>query len=98
MSESTPEPGTDYSWLPHGFTVHDVDTNGMTISTAVGGEGPTMVLLHGWPQTGRAWRHVMGRLAERYTVVVPDLRGSGSSARAEGGYRKPTRLVTCKGC
>jgi pimeloyl-ACP methyl ester carboxylesterase len=97
MSDSTPEPGTDYRWLPAGFTVHDVDTNGTTISAAVGGDGPAMVLLHGWPQTGRAWRRVMGHLAERYTVVVPDLRGSGSSARPEGGYRKTNQAEDMRG-
>ena len=97
MSHSTAEPGTDYGWLPAGFTVHEVDTNGTTISAAAGGSGPTMVLLHGWPQTGRVWRHVMSRLAEHYTVVVPDLRGAGASARPQDGYRKTNQAQDMRG-
>ncbi|GAA2513643.1 alpha/beta fold hydrolase [Winogradskya humida] len=80
-----------------GFTTHTVDTNGTTLSVAVGGDGPTMVLLHGWPQTGHAWRHVMGQLAERYTVVVPDLRGAGASALADHGYRKTNQAQDMRG-
>ncbi|WP_326836872.1 alpha/beta hydrolase [Amycolatopsis rhabdoformis] len=53
------------------------------------GEGPELVvLLHGWPQTALCWRHVMPALAERYTVVAPDLRGYGGSGLASTGYSK----------
>lgn len=54
------------------------------------GRGPGMVLLHGYPQTGHMWRKVMPRLAERFTVVAPDLRGYGDSDRPAGGYDKRT--------
>ncbi|WP_406293337.1 alpha/beta hydrolase [Embleya sp. NBC_00888] len=47
-----------------------------------------LVLLHGWPQTGHCWRHLMGPLAERYTVVAPDLRGYGRSTAAAGAFDK----------
>ncbi|MGI5130022.1 alpha/beta fold hydrolase [Pseudonocardia sp. CA-107938] len=47
-----------------------------------------MVLVHGWPQTGRCWRKVVEPLTERYTVVVPDLRGYGDSGLASTGYSK----------
>lgn len=97
MSHPTTEPGTNYRWLPAGFTVHEVDANGTTISAAVGGTGPTMMLLHGWPQTGRVWRNVMDRLAEQHTVVVPDLRGSGASARPQDGYRKTNQADDMRG-
>src|SRR5439155_6358563 len=50
--------------------------------------GPLMVLLHGWPQTGRAWAKVMPALAEHYTLLVPDLRGTGASDRPVDGYHK----------
>src|ERR1700716_2955121 len=43
------------------------------------GKGPPIVLLHGWPQTGYAWRHVADDLAADHTVIVPDLRGYGHS-------------------
>jgi len=52
------------------------------------GQGPGMVLLHGYPQTGHMWRKVMPALAERFTVVAPDLRGYGDSDRPLGGYDK----------
>lgn len=53
------------------------------------GSGPELaVLVHGWPQTGMCWRKVAGPLAERYTVVVPDLRGYGASGLAATGYDK----------
>jgi pimeloyl-ACP methyl ester carboxylesterase len=52
------------------------------------GQGPGMVLLHGFPQTGHMWRKVMPALAERFTVVTPDLRGYGDSDRPAAGYDK----------
>ena len=54
------------------------------------GRGPGLVLLHGYPQTGHMWRKVMPALAERFTVVAPDLRGYGDSDRPRGGYDKRT--------
>lgn len=54
------------------------------------GGGPGMVLLHGYPQTGHMWRKVMPALAERFTVVAPDLRGYGDSDRPPAGYDKRT--------
>jgi len=54
------------------------------------GRGPGMVLLHGFPQTGHMWRKVMPALAERFTVVAPDLRGYGDSDRPPAGYDKRT--------
>jgi haloacetate dehalogenase len=55
------------------------------------GDGPLLVLLHGWPQTGHAWRHLVGPLSESYTVVVPDLRGYGRSDLPRHGHDKRTR-------
>ena len=49
------------------------------------GQGPGMVLLHGYPQTGHMWRKVMPALAERFTVVAPDLRGYGDSSKPPAG-------------
>lgn len=54
------------------------------------GEGPAVVLLHGYPQTGHTWRKVMPALAGRFTVVAPDLRGYGDSDRPVTGYDKRT--------
>ncbi|SCL32671.1 Pimeloyl-ACP methyl ester carboxylesterase [Micromonospora nigra] len=54
---------------------------GVAINVAVSGDGPAVVLLHGFPQTHYMWRHVARELAERHTVIVPDLRGYGESAK-----------------
>ena len=51
---------------------------------------PPVVLLHGWPETWFAWRHVMPLLAGHHPVVAPDLRGLGDSSRPAGGYDKRT--------
>ena len=50
-------------------------------------DGPTVLLLHGWPQSGHAWRRVMPSLAASgYFPLVPDLRGCGDSDKPTGGY------------
>jgi pimeloyl-ACP methyl ester carboxylesterase len=54
------------------------------------GQGPAVVLLHGWPQTWYMWRDIIPGLAERYRVIAPDLRGLGDSSRPVGGYDKKT--------
>ena len=55
-----------------------------------GGDGPPVVLLHGWPQTSFAWRRVMPILGQSFDVVAPDLPGFGHSSKPEGGYDKKT--------
>ncbi|GAA2082970.1 alpha/beta fold hydrolase [Actinomadura alba] len=64
--------------------------NGIRMYYHVAGEGPLIVLLHGWPQTGHCWRHLMGPLSENHTVVAPDLRGYGRTDKPAGGYDKRT--------
>jgi haloacetate dehalogenase len=55
--------------------------DGIELNAAVGGSGPLLVLLHGFPQTHLMWRHVAPVLAEHHTVVCPDLRGYGGSSK-----------------
>lgn len=87
----------NFDWIPEGFSVRFVETNGTRLAAVVGGSGPSVVLLHGWPETSRAWRRVMPELAQRYTVVVPDLRGAGASDRPTEGYGKVDQAEDLRG-
>ncbi|MEV0320264.1 alpha/beta fold hydrolase [Streptomyces sp. NPDC050658] len=78
-----------------GFEYHRVPVaEGVTLAAAVGGSGPPVVLLHGFPQTHLMWRHVAAGLAADHTVICPDLRGYGDSdkpaADGPGTYSKRT--------
>ncbi|MCO5998804.1 alpha/beta fold hydrolase [Actinoallomurus rhizosphaericola] len=64
--------------------------NGTSLHYRTAGSGPAVVLLHGVPKTGYHWRHLVPKLTPQYTVVVPDLRGLGDSARPAGGYDSAT--------
>jgi pimeloyl-ACP methyl ester carboxylesterase len=68
------------------FTHHMASVNGIQMHYVMGGQGDPVVLLHGWPETWYAWRHVMPALAQNYTVIVPDLRGLGDSSKPPTGY------------
>ncbi len=68
-----------------GFAVHDVETRGARIHARAGGKGPPVLLLHGYPQTHAMWHRMAEPLAARFSVVLPDLRGYGDSAKPEGG-------------
>jgi len=70
-----------------GFEQRDVEANGVRIRVALGGSGPPLLLLHGHPQTHVTWHKVAPKLAQRFSVVAPDLRGYGDSAKPEGGDR-----------
>jgi pimeloyl-ACP methyl ester carboxylesterase len=76
--------------LPSGFSEHFADLDGVRLRYLTGGDGPPVVLLHGFAQTGHMWFPLMRELAARHTVVVPDLRGAGYSSKPEGGYDKKT--------
>jgi pimeloyl-ACP methyl ester carboxylesterase len=74
--------------FPAAFTTRDVAANGTTIHVRVGGQGPAIVLLHGFGDTGDMWAPLAARLAKDHRVVVPDLRGMGLSAHPQTGYDK----------
>ena len=63
-----------------GFASRHIAAQGVRLHARVGGEGPPLALLHGYPQSHHMWRKIAPALAERFTVVVPDLRGYGLSA------------------
>jgi pimeloyl-ACP methyl ester carboxylesterase len=76
--------------FPAGFRIEEIKTNGAIIHTRVGGQGPAVVLLHGFADTGDMWAPVATALAN-HTVIVPDLRGMGLSSQPAGGYDKKTQ-------
>ncbi|VAW16711.1 Hydrolase, alpha/beta fold family [hydrothermal vent metagenome] len=62
------------------FEAMTLEGDGADIFLRLGGEGPPLLLLHGFPQTHVMWSKVAGTLAREFTVVVPDLRGCGASS------------------
>jgi hypothetical protein len=68
------------------YSHHTASVNGIQMHYVIGGHGDPVVLLHGWPETWYAWRHVMPALAKNYTVIAPDLRGLGDSSKPLTGY------------
>jgi pimeloyl-ACP methyl ester carboxylesterase len=89
MTSLTAVPG-----LPEGFTdvftSRHVEVGELRLHAVVGGDGPPLLLLAGWPQTWYAWRHVMLALARTHTVVAADPRGVGLSSKPEDGYDTAT--------
>jgi len=70
-----------------GFETHTIATSGATIHALRGGSGPPLLLLHGYPETHAMWHKLAAPLAERFTVVLTDLRGYGDSSKPAGGSR-----------
>ena len=68
----------------------DAIVNGLRLHYKQAGSGPPLMLLHGSPLTSRSWSGIIPRLAERFTVVAPDLRGHGQSEKPETGYEVHT--------
>ena len=69
------------SLLFPGFQTRDIDTSGATIHLVKGGEGPPLLLLHGYPETHAMWHKIAPDLARDHTVVCADLRGYGDSSK-----------------
>jgi pimeloyl-ACP methyl ester carboxylesterase len=65
-----------------------VNARGLRMHVAETGDGPPVLLLHGWPQHWWCWRHVIPLLADRHRVIAVDLRGQGWTDAPAGGYEK----------
>jgi haloacetate dehalogenase len=76
-----------------GFENLKIETRGATINLVKGGDGPPLLLLHGYPQTHVMWHKVAPLLAQDFTVVAADLRGYGDSGKPHGD---PEHLNYCK--
>ena len=89
----TPEGPGSVSGAPHlpegfadTFTSRYIDTGDLRQHVVTGGDGPPLLLVHGWPQTWYAWRMIMPGLARAFSVVAADQRGCGLSGKPPGGY------------
>ena len=69
---------------------HTAHINGFRMHYVTAGSGYPLVFLHGWPQTWYEWRKIIPAVADRFTVIAPDLRGLGDSERPMTGYDKRT--------
>jgi pimeloyl-ACP methyl ester carboxylesterase len=80
--------------LPEGFTdtftSRYIDTGELRLHAVIGGVGPPLLLVHGWPENWYAWRLLMPALAREFEVVAVDQRGRGLSDKPEGGYDTAT--------
>ena len=74
--------------FPAGFQTRRIETNGVSIHVRTGGQGPAVVLIHGYGESGDMWAPMAADLAKNYTVVVPDLRGMGLSSKPKTGFDK----------
>src|SRR5450432_1414412 len=77
--------------FPSGFSVEEIELGGLTLHTRIGGQGPAIVLLHGFADTGDMWGEAAAALAGSHTIIVPDLRGMGLSSQPASGYDKKTQ-------
>ena len=68
-----------------GFRKQTIQTTGARINVLTGGQGPPVLLLHGYPQTHVIWHKIAPVLAREFTIVLTDLRGYGDSAKPSGG-------------
>ena len=77
--------------FPPSFHTQEIATNGTTLHVRIGGKGPAVLLLHGYGETGDMWAPLARDLMRDHTVIVPDLRGMGLSAKPPAGYDKKTQ-------
>jgi len=96
-SSPTPEGPGSVSGAPHlpagftnTFTSRYVETGELRLHAVTGGNGPPLLLVHGWPQTWYAWRMLMPALARDFTVIAVDQRGIGLSGKPRSGYDTAT--------
>ena len=96
-SSSTPQGPGSVSGAPNlpagfsgTFSSRYIDTGEVRLHAVIGGDGPPLLLVHGWPQTWYAWRMLTPTLARDFQVIAVDQRGIGLSDKPEGGYDTST--------
>ena len=96
-SSPSPEGPGSVSGAPHlperfadTFTSRYIDTGELRLHAVTGGDGPPLLLVHGWPQTWYQFRLIMPGLARDFSVVAVDQRGIGLSDKPTSGYDTAT--------
>jgi pimeloyl-ACP methyl ester carboxylesterase/uncharacterized RmlC-like cupin family protein len=79
--------------FPRQFRIEEINAGDATLYVRVAGQGPAVVMLHGFGDTGDMWAPVAQALVRDHTVIVPDLRGMGLSSHPAGGYDKRTQAT-----
>ena len=90
-------PGFAVEPFPASFHTQEINTNGTTLHVRIGGQGPAVIMLHGFGDTGDMWAPAAAVLVKDHTVVIPDLRGMGLSAHPDTGYTKKNQAVDIAG-
>src|SRR5262249_596858 len=85
---ATPPAAPKVKPFPASFHTQQMPVSGGTQYVRVAGQGPAVLLLHGFGDTGDMWAPLAEILVKDHTVIVPDLRGMGLSSHPEGGYEK----------
>src|SRR5258707_7189388 len=94
LAAVSPQIATAQPALPSTFKSQIVHSPaGADIFVRSAGTGPVVVLIHGYAETSDSWAPLAAELEKTYTVIVPDLRGIGSSSRPAGGYDKKTHAT-----
>jgi pimeloyl-ACP methyl ester carboxylesterase len=83
--------------FPSSIHTEEIKTNGTSLHVRIGGQGPAVVFLHGFGDTGDMWAPAAAALMKTHTVVVPDLRGMGLSAHPDTGYTKKNQAADIAG-
>jgi pimeloyl-ACP methyl ester carboxylesterase len=82
---------TDDAALPANFRTQYVQAHDVSLYVRTGGQGPTVLLLHGYGETGDMWTSMAVDLMRDHHVIIPDLRGLGLSSKPPGGFDKKTQ-------
>jgi pimeloyl-ACP methyl ester carboxylesterase len=90
-------PGFAVEPFPASFHTQEINTNGTTLHVRIGGQGPAVIMLHGFGDTGDMWAPAAAVLVKDHLVVIPDLRGMGLSAHPDTGYTKKNQAVDIAG-
>ena len=82
---------------PASFHTRMIQTNGTSLFVGIGGQGPAVILLHGFGDTGDMGEPLAAEIVKNHTVIVPDLRGMGLSEHPNTGYTKKNQAVDIAG-